>query len=278
VARGRLYIVATPLGNLEDLSFRALRVLSEVDGIACEDSRRTVKLLNRYEIKTPLITYQEYNKERAGKGIIARLKRGEKIALVSDAGTPGISDPGFNLIRDCIAEGIDVEVIPGPSAIIGALVLSGLPTDRFCFEGFLPSKREKRKEKLAELRTESRTLVMYESPHRLKEALEDIAEIFPGRRCALIREMTKIHEEVIRGTVEEVSAEISSRDSVQGEITIVLEGYRPEGVMVENVDEIIERELEEFEGSPSELARKISRETGLPRKLIYSKILERKRR
>ncbi len=278
MARGRLYIVATPLGNLEDLSFRALRVLSEVDGIACEDSRRTVKLLNRYEIKTPLITYQEYNKERAGKGIIARLKRGEKIALVSDAGTPGISDPGFNLIRDCIAEGIDVEVIPGPSAIIGALVLSGLPTDRFCFEGFLPSKREKRKEKLAELRTESRTLVMYESPHRLKEALEDIAEIFPGRRCALIREMTKIHEEVIRGTVEEVSAEISSRDSVQGEITIVLEGYRPEGVMVENVDEIIERELEEFEGSPSELARKISRETGLPRKLIYSKILERKRR
>lgn len=278
MAEGKLYIVATPLGNLEDVTFRAVRILSEVDGIACEDSRRTVKLLNRYEIKTPLITYQEYNKEQAGEKIIARLKRGQRIALVSDAGTPGISDPGFNLIRDCIREGVEVEVIPGPSAIISALVLSGLPTDRFAFEGFLPSKRERRREKLRELSSEERTLVFYESPHRIRETLEDMREILPGRPLALVREMTKIHEEVLRGTVEEVCEEISSRESLHGEITLVVGGRKEREVTAGNLDEIVEREIAGFDGSPSDLARKISELTGIPRKKIYSRILEAKKR
>lgn len=277
MANGVLYIVATPLGNLEDVTFKAIKVLKSSDAIACEDSRRTVKLLNRYEIKTPLVTYQEYNKEAAGAKIITRLKKGERIALVSDAGTPGISDPGYNLVRDAIAAGIPVEVVPGPSAIVSAIVLSGLPTDRFCFEGFVPPKQEKRIKKFESLRDEERTIIFYESPHRIKESLKDMADVLGGRRAALLREMTKLNEEILRGTVIELSVEISSREKIHGEITLVVEGARHREMIQDNIELLIDGEISAFNGSPSELAKKLSRETGVSRKLIYTKILEKKR-
>lgn len=277
MANGILYIVATPLGNLEDVTFKAIKVLKTSDAIACEDSRRTVKLLNRYEIRTPLITYQEYNKEAAGVKILARLKKGEKIALVSDAGTPGISDPGYNLVRDAIAGSISVEVVPGPSAIVSALVLSGLPTDRFCFEGFIPPKRDKRIKKFESLRDEDRTIVFYESPHRLKESLADMAAVLGERKAALLREMTKLNEEVIRGTVLEVRDEIMDRVKVHGEITIVVEGVKHREIIQDNIEMLIEGEIVSFNGTPSELAKKLSKETGIPRKVIYAKILAHKK-
>lgn len=274
---GKLFIVATPLGNLEDITYKAVKILRSSDAIACEDSRRTVKLLNRYEIKTPLITYQEYNKETAGKRIINRLKRGEKISLVSDAGTPGISDPGYNLVRDAILMGIAVEIAPGPSAIVSALVLSGLPTDRFCFEGFVPTKRERRVKKFESLIDEERTIIFYESPHRVKESLDDLAGPMGGRRAVLLREMTKMHEEAIRGTVVEIRDEMAGRERVHGEITIVIEGAKHRDQIKDNIDVLIEGEMKSFQGSPSDLAKKLSQETGVPRKLIYAKILERKK-
>ncbi len=273
---GILYIVATPLGNLEDITFRAIRILKECSAIACEDSRRTVKILNRYEIKTSLITYQEYNKEAAGRKIINRLKRGDNIALVSDAGTPGISDPGFNLVKAAIEEEISVEMIPGPSAIVCALVLSGLPTDRFSFEGFLPPKTDRRMKKLLSLKDEERTLVFYESPHRVKDSLTDMATALGDRDSALIREMTKLHEEVLRCGLFELRESIAKREKVHGEITIVVEGARFKESIEENIDLILDEEIASFEGSPSELARKLSQETGLSRQVIYSKILDRK--
>jgi 16S rRNA (cytidine1402-2'-O)-methyltransferase len=277
MAIGVLYIVATPLGNLEDITFKAIKVLKSVSAIACEDSRRTVKLLNRYEIKTPLLTYQEYNKEAAGGKIIQRLKKGEKIALVSDAGTPGISDPGYNLVRDAILEGITVEVVPGPSAIVSAIVLSGLPTDRFCFEGFIPPKKDRRIKKFESLKDEERTIIFYESPHRVKESLVDMADVMGGRRAALLREMTKLNEEVVRGTVIEIRDEMAEREKVHGEITLVIEGAKHKEIIQNNIEMLIEGEIHAFDGSPSELARKLSQETGIPRKVIYAKILNMKK-
>lgn len=277
MAIGVLYIVATPLGNLEDITFKAIKVLKSAGAIACEDSRRTVKLLNRYEIKTPLITYQEYNKEAAGRKIIQRLKKGERIALVSDAGTPGISDPGYNLVRDAILDGIRVEVVPGPSAIVSAIVLSGLPTDRFCFEGFIPPKKDRRVKKFESLKDEERTIVFYESPHRVKDSLEDMGGVLGERRAALLREMTKLNEEVIRGTVNEIRDEMTGRGKVHGEITIVVEGAKHREIIQDNIEMLIEGEIGSFKGSPSELAKKLSQETGIPRKVIYSKILSMKK-
>ncbi len=277
MANGILYVVATPLGNLEDVTFKAIKVLKSADAIACEDSRRTVKLLNRYEIKTPLITYQEHNKGAAGAKIITRLKRGERVALVSDAGTPGISDPGYNLVRDAIHAGISVEVVPGPSAIVSAVVLSGLPTDRFCFEGFIPPKRERRIKKFQSLADEERTIILYESPHRIKESLDDMAGVLGARRAALLREMTKINEEVLRGTVSELRDEIMGREKVYGEITLVIEGARHREAIRDNIEMLIEGEMQTFDGSPSELAKKLSQETGISRKVIYARILNMKK-
>jgi len=273
---GILYIVATPLGNLEDITYRAVKILSSCDAIACEDSRRTVKLLNRYEIKSPLFSYHEYNKESAGRKILAKVKSGAKIALVSDAGTPAISDPGFNLVRDAIEEGIHVEAIPGPSAIVTALVLSGLPTDRFTFEGFLPPKGEKRRRKLSLLLDEERTMVFYESPHRIRESMEDMAALFGERKGALIREMTKLNEEVIRGNLSHIGEILAERERVLGEITLVIEGARIKESIAENIDILIREESESFDGPPSELAKKLSRETGISRSAIYAKLLSNK--
>ncbi|TFG59940.1 MAG: 16S rRNA (cytidine(1402)-2'-O)-methyltransferase, partial [Deltaproteobacteria bacterium] len=196
MSTGTLYVVATPLGNLEDITLRAIRVLREVSVIACEDTRRTVKILNRYEVRTTLFIFHEYNKVRAGLSILRRLRDGENVALVSDAGTPAISDPGYELVREAIGGGVPIEVVPGPSALIAALVVSGLPTDHFTFEGFLPARREKRRKAMQNLATEKRTMIFYESPQRVTSFLREAAEIFGDRRACVVRELTKIHEEI----------------------------------------------------------------------------------
>jgi len=273
---GVLYIVSTPLGNLEDITFRAVRVLSEVSVIACEDTRRTVKLLNKYEIRTPLFIYHDYNKERAGKTLLRRLKGGERVALVSDAGTPAISDPGFELVREAIAAGIPVEVVPGPSALVAALVVSGLPTDHFAFEGFLPARRERRRRALAELAGEKRTMIFYESPQRIAGFLEDAAEILGDRRACLVRELTKVHEEILRGTLAGLATEIGGREHVAGEITLVV-GGAPRTVEL-SVEEIVRGALADGRGSSRDLAREIAERTGLSRKEIYAEILRQRGR
>jgi 16S rRNA (cytidine1402-2'-O)-methyltransferase len=220
---GTLYIVATPIGNLEDITLRAIRTLKDVDIIAAEDTRHTQTLLRHFTINTPLTSYHDHN-ERAKTGqVVARLERGESVALVSDAGTPGISDPGYRLVLEATRLGIRVVPIPGPTALIGALSASGLPTDGFNFRGFLPARKRERRSKLQELRLERYSIVVYETPHRLKESLDDIREILGDRRMVLGREITKIHEEFLRGRISEVIAEVSRRD-IRGEVTLIIEG------------------------------------------------------
>ena len=274
MSTGTLYIVATPLGNLEDITLRAIRVLKEVAVIACEDTRRTVKILNRYEIRTPLFIFHEYNKVRAGASLLRRLRDGESVALVSDAGTPAISDPGFELVREAIGAGIHIEVVPGPSALVAALVVSGLPTDRFTFEGFLPVRREKRRKAMEALASETRTMIFYESPQRLAAFLRDAEEMFGDRRACVVRELTKIHEEILRGTIPELCAEISRRESVLGEITLVIGGGAK--TVEWSVEEVVRAALEGDSGSSRDLAREIAGRTGLSRKEVYAEILKQR--
>ncbi|MGE5699720.1 MAG: 16S rRNA (cytidine(1402)-2'-O)-methyltransferase [Deltaproteobacteria bacterium] len=274
MGKGTLYIVATPLGNLEDMTLRAIRVLKEASVIACEDTRRTVKLLNRYEIRTPMFIFHDYNKLRAGAVLMRRLKEGEGVALVSDAGTPAISDPGYELVREAIASGVQVEVVPGPSALISALVVSGLPTDHFAFEGFLPSRKEKRKKALQALAGETRTMIFYESPQRVGAFLAEAAEVLGERRGCLVRELTKIHEEILRGTLAELAGEIARRGTVLGEVTLVVAGAQKTVEM--SVEEIVRAALEDASGSSRDLAREISERTGLSRKEVYAEILRQR--
>ncbi len=274
MALGTLYIVATPLGNLEDITFRALRVLKEVSVVACEDTRRTVKLLNKYEIRTPLAIYHDYNKQRASLGILRRLRDGENVALVSDAGTPAISDPGYELVRDAITEGVHIEVIPGPSALISALVVSGLPTDHFTFEGFLPNRKEKRRKALSALAEETRTMIFYESPNRIAAFLSEAAGIMGDRRACVVRELTKIHEEILRGTLPELAAQMGARESVLGEVTLVVAGASK--TIELSVEDIVEAALQDASGSSRDLAREISERTGLSRKEVYAEVMKQR--
>ena len=218
--QGTIYIVSTPIGNLGDFTQRAVEILSTVSLIAAEDTRRTRILLNRYEIQTPLSSYNSYNKFKKGPLFMGRLKKGESIALVSDAGTPGVSDPHYHLVQLAIDEGISVNAVPGPSALLAALTVSGLPMDKFVFEGFLPRKkgRATRLEKLAE---EKRTLVIFESPNRIQKTLKDILSVFGNRQVAIARELTKIHEEIIRGNLEDIG---NQDRKWKGELTLVIEG------------------------------------------------------
>ncbi|MCP4649131.1 MAG: 16S rRNA (cytidine(1402)-2'-O)-methyltransferase [PVC group bacterium] len=218
---GILYIVATPIGNLKDITFRAVEVLSSVDRIACEDTRRTRVLLHHYNIKKPLISYFEYNKLKRIDSILRSLKEGKDIALVSDAGTPGISDPGSSLIKRVIAEGVRVEAIPGASASLTALVSSGVPMHKFIFEGFLPAKSGARKKALANLSTEKRTIIFYESPHRLLRTLEDMKEVLGDRDIVVARELTKKFEEIRRENVEE-SISYFKQVKPKGEFVIIM--------------------------------------------------------
>ena len=219
---GKLYLVATPIGNLEDITYRAVRVLKEVGLIACEDTRHTRGLLDHYGIDRPTISYHEHNETGRTPDLIARLKGGQSIAVVSDAGTPLISDPGYRLVNQALAEGIEVVPIPGPSAILAALTASGLPTDAFHFGGFLPAKTSQRRKTLEAVREFECSLVFYETPHRILEALEDVAAVLGERPIVLTRELTKMHEEFLRGTATEVLERLRERPSIKGEMTLVI--------------------------------------------------------
>lgn len=221
--KGVLYVVSTPIGNLEDMTLRALRILKEVDLIAAEDTRHTLRLLNHFGIHTPLTCYFEGNELKKREFLLSRLKQGEQIALVSDAGTPGISDPGYRLIRLAIEQQIQVIPIPGPSAIITALSISGLPTDAFLFKGFLPNRPKKRRDLLKLLEDVKETLIFYESPYRVIDSLRDVLEILGNREMAFTRELTKIYEEVLRGKVYEILQTLIGR-KIKGEITLVISG------------------------------------------------------
>jgi 16S rRNA (cytidine1402-2'-O)-methyltransferase len=245
---GVLYIVATPIGNLEDITLRALRVLKEVDLIAAEDTRHTRNLLSHYDIQTPLTSYHEHNERTKAQPLVKRLVSGENIALVSDAGTPAISDPGYRLVVDAVHAGIQVIPLPGASALAATLSAAGLPTDCFAFEGFLPAKKQERIARLQELKNDPRTLVFYEAPHRLKESLQDMQQIFGERQIVIGRELSKVHEEFLRGTVSDVIARLADRE-VKGEVTIVVHGCTDEcQVSEENIGTEIHRLIDEGMG------------------------------
>lgn len=228
---GRLYVVATPIGNLGDLGVRARETLQSCDLIAAEDTRRTGMLLNAFGIAKPMLSLHVHNEDARTAALMERLRAGASIALVSDAGTPAISDPGFELVRGCAAAGIEVISVPGPCALIAALSIAGLPTDRFCFEGFLPARRAARRARLDELALEPRTLVLYEAPHRIRETLEDCAARLGGtRRAAVAREMTKVHETVYRGALDELAARAAREPQLErGEIVLVIAGAAAQG-------------------------------------------------
>jgi len=219
----KLYLVPTPIGNLEDITLRAINVLKSVDLILAEDTRTSGFLLKHYEISKPLMSHHKFNEHKTSENIVKRILAGETIALISDAGTPGISDPGFFLVKHCAEEGIEVECLPGATAFVPALVNSGLPCDRFCFEGFLPQKKG-RQTKLNELAEETRTMIFYESPHRLVKTLQQLAEVMgENRKASVSRELTKLHEENARGTLTELANHFNSK-TVKGEIVLIVEG------------------------------------------------------
>lgn len=273
---GTLYVVATPIGNLEDITIRAIRILKEVSVIAAEDTRRTRILLDQYQIATPLVSLYEYNELQKSGALVSRLLAGEGIAYVSDAGTPGISDPGYILVREAISAGVRVVPVPGPSAVIAAISVSGLPMERFVFMGFLPSKTGKRRQLLLSVGEETRTLVFYESPHRLQAALEDIAQLLGDREVVVSREMTKIHEEFLRGPAKALVAELSGK-SIKGELTLTVAGATAKGTEYsdEELLDCHERLLQEADEGLSlrDRADRIALETGVPRKRIYRLLL-----
>ena len=220
---GTLYLIATPIGNLEDITHRAIRLLGEVDVIACEDTRHTRKLLNHYGINTKTISYHEHNERERALELIERLKSGSDVAVVSDAGTPGISDPGFRMARIAIDNDMRVVPVPGASALISALVASGLPTDEFFFGGFLPARSGARRARLAELRSLPATLIFYEGPHRIGATLRDAQEILGERQAVVARELTKMHEEIVRGRLSELVVHFSAAESVRGEMVLIID-------------------------------------------------------
>jgi 16S rRNA (cytidine1402-2'-O)-methyltransferase len=268
---GTLYLVATPIGNLEDITLRALRTLREVDLIACEDTRRTGRLLARYQIKTPLISYYEGNKLAKIGYILDTLQR-KDVALVSEAGMPGISDPGYELVRAAISAGIAVVPIPGPSAPITALAVSGLPTDSFVYLGFLPRRRKERRRFLKVIAREKRTLVAFEAPHRLLNSLEDIEEVLGDREMTLTRELTKLHEEVIRGSVSHVRAHFQEAHP-RGECTLVISGAKEEAWGEEKVRKAL-KELRAQGVSGLEATKEVAELSGHSRSEVYKMWLD----
>jgi 16S rRNA (cytidine1402-2'-O)-methyltransferase len=267
-------VVATPLGNLEDVTLRALRVLKEVALIACEDTRRTAILLRSQGISTPTTSYFEHNERWKGARILDQLRAGHDVALVSDAGTPGISDPGYRLVRDARAEGLPVVPVPGPSAAIAALSVSGLPTDRFRFVGFLPHKAAARRRDLAALAGATETLVFYESPQRVLSSLEDMVETLGDRESFLFREATKVHEEYARGRLSDLRALLADRDSVKGEIVLVVSGTSETQAETASPEELFARLTAEGL-TRRDAVKETARRLGLPAREVYRMVLER---
>jgi len=272
---GILYIVPTPIGNLEDITLRALRILKEVEWIAAEDTRHTQHLLAHFGIKTALTSYHDHNERDKARLLVERLRSGASIALVSDAGTPAISDPGYRIVVDAIQAGIEVVPLPGASALTTALSASGLPTDRFLFEGFLPAKAQERKAKLQALRAEAATLVFYEAPHRLLDSLAEMLKIFGDREIAVARELTKIHQEFLRGTLSKVVSALAEGD-VKGEIVIIVHGASGEAQVP---DEDLHRMILQLAGNGmgvKEIAELLGERYGLAKKEVYKLALDLK--
>ena len=270
---GTLYIVATPIGNLEDITLRAIRILKEVDLIAAEDTRQTLKLLNHLEISKPLISYHRHNEEERKENLIDKLKEGKNIAIVSDAGTPGICDPGEVIIKECIEEGINIVPIPGACAMINALIASGISTKEFTFIGFLPLNKKTRKQKLEEIKNSDKTIILYEAPHKLNTTLKELSSILTNdRQVVLAREITKIHEEYIRGNIEE----ILNKDNLKGEMVLIIEGNKN----MEKENDLNKLSLEEhykyYENlnfKKKEIIKKIAKDRNVSKNEIYKKFL-----
>ncbi len=271
---GILYIVSTPIGNLEDITLRAIRVLKEVGLIAAEDTRHTRNLLNKFEIDTPLTSYHDHNKEDKAPVLVAQILEGKSVALVSDAGTPGISDPGYFLINLAIDQKIPVVPIPGATAAIAALSISGLPTDSFVFEGFLPSKHGARLKRLQELSKEERTIIFYEAPHKILKAVEEMIEVFGERRAVITRELTKIHEEAVRGTLSEILKHLQA-GSIKGEFTIIMRGYSAEPLK-QDIDtaEYLKNLMLHRGLSKKDAIAAAAEELGVPKKEVYKESLK----
>ncbi|MGN0373456.1 MAG: 16S rRNA (cytidine(1402)-2'-O)-methyltransferase [Enterocloster sp.] len=279
---GKLYLCATPIGNLEDITFRVLRTLKEVDLIAAEDTRHSIKLLNHFDIKTPMTSYHEYNKVDKARYLVEKLAEGTNIALITDAGTPGISDPGEELVRQCCEAGIEVTSLPGPAACITALTISGLPTRRFCFEAFLPAEKSDKKERLRileELKNETRTIIVYEAPHHLTATLSDLMEALGNRRISICRELTKKYETAFRTTFAEALAFYETEEP-KGECVIVIEGKSVEELKKEQIRSWEEMSLEEHmeyymsRGQDKKEAMKsVARDRGISKRDVYQQLL-----
>ena len=273
---GKLYLVATPIGNLEDMTLRAIRILKEVDLIAAEDTRNTLKLLNYFEIKKPLVSYHRHNEDIKKDNIIQKLKEGKNIAIVSDAGTPGISDPGEVVVKEAIRENIEVVPIPGACAAINALICSGLDTKEFSFFGFLPLNKKLRNEKLEEIKNETKTIIIYEAPHKLENTLKDLKEILNQRKVVIARELTKIHEEFIRGNIDEI---IDRANALKGEIIILIEGAQ--NAKKENYLNMLslEEHYKYYENQgldKKEIIKKIAKDREVSKNEIYIKFVNKK--
>ncbi len=276
---GTLYLCATPIGNLEDITLRCIRILKEADLIAAEDTRNSIKLLNHFGIKTPMTSYHEYNKAGKGHKLVERLKAGEDIALITDAGTPGISDPGEDLVRQCREEGIPVTAVPGAAACITALTISGLPTRRFAFEAFLPADKKERQAVLKEMENETRTMVVYEAPHRLVRTLKNLKEVLGNRRIRICRELTKKHEDVFAATIEEAAAYYEQQEP-RGECVIVIEGKSREELaagerarweemsVAEHMEYYVDGGMEK-----KEAMKQVARDRGVGKREIYQALL-----
>jgi len=276
---GKLYLCATPIGNLEDMTFRVIRTLKEVDWSAAEDTRNSIKLLNHFEIKTPMTSYHEYNKIEKGRKLVEKLQSGMNIALITDAGTPGISDPGEELVKMCYDAGIEVTSLPGAAACITALTLSGLSTRRFAFEAFLPSDKREKQAILKELENETRTIILYEAPHRLLRTLQELFENFGNRRITVCRELTKKHETAFATTLEEAVAYYEANEP-KGECVLVIEGKSREELRQEEVAKWEEMSLEEHmehylsQGMEKKDAMKqVAKDRGISKRDVYNQLL-----
>ena len=277
---GILYLCATPIGNLEDMTFRCIRILKEVDLIAAEDTRNSIKLLNHFEIKTPMTSYHEYNKIEKGHKLVEKLLEGQNIALITDAGTPGISDPGEELVKMCQEAGVTVTAIPGPAACITALTISGLPTRRFAFEAFLPTDKKERQIILEELKEETRTMILYEAPHRLLKTLKVLHENLGNRKISICRELTKRHETIFATTIEDAIAHYEMQEP-KGECVMVIEGKSFEEIKAKEQarweEMSIAKHMEYYEKQGidhKEAMKKVAKDRGISKREVYKELLD----